>query len=613
MKDQTRIAEMNIIQKTLFPPLGFPENLYLRRRSRKYTESVMSTLDDQGSEGLDLARKDVLSTDTFFGSFYTAYWRQFTSVREISLSLMFTGAGRVRVFEDAGKGPVNRVRKKIKSDGSEPVLIPLPFTGQMPGPFDGPSRESRVFVEFEATQSSRLTALDFVTEQVPDSDVSLSIGLCTFNQETYFARTLASVAGLAARLEGLKQVYIINQGTPFRSEAIHKLLAEPKMSLVEQRNLGGCGGFTRSILEAQEAAAPAKYHLLMDDDIVLDERMIERSLRFLSFADKDIVLGGGMLDSFVPTRMYEGGAFLHSDNTIVPYCHNVDMADSGQLFHFNKVAKTDYNAWWYCILPLEQTRDIGMPAPIFIRGDDFEYGQRLARKGIPTVTLPGIGVWHEPFYAKPMGWQAYYDLRNRLIFGATYPEKVAPMSTLRMINMLVTPILTHQYVIAALRMKAVTDFLNGPDALFAKDAETIHGEVAAINKQLAPETLSNDIWDSKPGAGYLPEPEGTRAIAVQYLKNILSALFLPYKRNPQVLLDVAAHPRNTRNRPYVLTNGPRSYHLLLKPVRRLAGSQLATATALLWRYRRALKPASDTWLKDIHKYRKAEYWKDIFR
>jgi len=202
---------MNIIQKTLFPPVGFPEDLYLRCRSAEHMTSVVPTLDDQGNEGLDLARKDILSTDTFFGSLYWDYWRQFTSVRQIALSLKVTGAGKLRVLEDTGKGIVLVMRQKVRSDGTEPVLIPLPFTGLTSGPFDSTARGSRIFVEFEATESSRLSALDFVTEQVPDADTSLSIGLCTFNQETYFARTLASIASLAARLEGLKQVYIINQ------------------------------------------------------------------------------------------------------------------------------------------------------------------------------------------------------------------------------------------------------------------------------------------------------------------------------------------------------------------------------------------------------------------
>ena len=604
---------MNILQKTLFPAPGFPENLYLRISNPKFLRQVVPVTPAQGAAYLELARKEVLSTDTFFGSFYAAYWRKLTAIRSLSLSVTFTGAGSIRVFEDTGRGVVLLSTLKAVSDGTTPVILPLSTGGLTPSLFDEAAQPSRIFAEFEASKASQVMALDFVTDQPTAAEVSLSIGLCTFNQEVYFARTLEKIAALAARNPAVQQVYVVNQGKPFQSEAITTLLEAPKLTLVAQRNLGGCGGFTRSILEAQEAAKPASHHLLMDDDIVLDERLIERSIRFLSFADQDIVLGGGMLDAMEPQRMYEAGAFLEADNTIVPYCHNVDMADPAQLHHFNTVVKTDYNAWWFCILPLEQTRDIGLPPPVFIRGDDFEYGQRLARKGVPTITLPGIGVWHEPFYAKPMGWQAYYDLRNRLIFGATYPEKVRPLSMLRMVNMLVTPVLTHQYMIAALRMKAVEDFLNGPDPLFAKDAETLHGEVSAIGKALAPEKLDQSTWKPKPGAEFLPEQLSTGAITRQYLKSILSLFFLPFKTRPKVFLDVAAHPRNTRNQAYVLTNGPRSFHILLKPMRGLAIRQIFAATALLFRYRRTLAKASDIWLKSIPEYRKTAYWKDVFK
>ena len=59
---------------------------------------------------------------------------------------------------------------------------------------------------------------------------------------------------------------------------------------------------------------------------------------------------------------------------------------------------------------------------MFIRGDDMEYGARLASRGVPTVSLPPVAVWHEPFYAKPPGWQLHYDLRNRLTFAAATPR-----------------------------------------------------------------------------------------------------------------------------------------------------------------------------------------------
>ena len=43
---------------------------------------------------------------------------------------------------------------------------------------------------------------------------------------------------------------------------------------------------------------------------------------------------------------------------------------------------------------------VGLPLPVFIRGDDVEYGLRLYMRGVDTIVMPGIAVWHEPFYLK---------------------------------------------------------------------------------------------------------------------------------------------------------------------------------------------------------------------
>jgi hypothetical protein len=44
----------------------------------------------------------------------------------------------------------------------------------------------------------------------------------------------------------------------------------------------------------------------------------------------------------------------------------------------------------------------------------MEYGARLARNGLQTIPVPGIAVWHEPFYLKLGTWHYYFEVRNRL-------------------------------------------------------------------------------------------------------------------------------------------------------------------------------------------------------
>jgi galactofuranosylgalactofuranosylrhamnosyl-N-acetylglucosaminyl-diphospho-decaprenol beta-1,5/1,6-galactofuranosyltransferase len=56
---------------------------------------------------------------------------------------------------------------------------------------------------------------------------------------------------------------------------------------------------------------------------------------------------------------------------------------------------------------------------MFIKWDDAEFGLRARAAGYPTVTLPGVAVWHVPWTEKDdtLDWQAYFHERNRLVSG----------------------------------------------------------------------------------------------------------------------------------------------------------------------------------------------------
>lgn len=599
---------MHLLQSTLLPAPDLPASLYLRITDTARRTPVQVARSGDGTLGVRLLAGQILSTDSFYGSFYRAYWQAHAEISEVAVEIELRGQATLRVMEDGDGGLVQIARHRLDAPTRSRFLVALPPAAGDARLFGGEHR-SRLFVELTALRPTEVAAIEFVTETPPRRRATLSIGLCTFNQETYLARTLSGVARLTEETAAIRAVHVVNQGAPFASAAIRALLAGPKMHLVEQRNLGGAGGFTRTLAEALAAPAPASHHLMMDDDIVLDPRMITRALRFLDHATGDIALGAGMLDLLHPTMMYEAGAFLRADNIIVPYCHNVDLADPGQLWHFNTPVRTDYNAWWFCILPLERCRAVGLPAPVFIRGDDFEYGQRLAREGVRTVTLPGIAVHHEPFYAKPQGWQAYYDLRNRLIFAASYPERVRQLSLAHVIGLVTDAILTHQYATAELRMRAVADFLAGPEAVFGRDPEALHGEIMALNRAHAPERLEGAAWKAEPEAPGRPRPVGMRSLAMAQFASLLRTGFGPLDRDGRaVLLDVHAHPANTAGRAYVLTNGPRSFHLRLVPSRGRMWRLMLRTARLALAYRRGRVAASRAFAAAAPACQTAEDW-----
>ena len=602
---------MHILQSTLIGGDPVTERMYLRLDNEDAIPLPCVDPSDDPVLAVRMRKGNTLSTDTFFGSFYRAYWQEYTGVKDISVAVDIKGEAWVHIYEDTGAGVRVVHRELLRPRWREQYLLKLPMLALNQSAF-ADSSKSRVFVVVEALGPTEVHRIDFVTETPPVREARLSIGLCTFNQEKYIAETLGRVVHLLEREESIARVSVVNQGNPFESDVIRDLLRHPRIELIEQRNLGGCGGFTRSLDEAL-VADETTHHLMMDDDIVLDARMIARARRFLDFTDTDIALGAGMLDAMRPTVMYEAGAHLSDDNKIQAYCHNVDMSDPGQLHHFNKPVDTDYNAWWFCVIPLDRARALELPAPVFIRGDDFEYGQRLARDGVPTVTLPGIAVWHEPFYAKPTGWQGYYDLRNRLIFGATYSDRVRQLSLAHVTGLITTAILTHDYMMAELRLKAVEDFLMGPEALFAQDTEALHKSVMALAKAHAPEKLEGKGWKTRDLQQGRPASTVMRELIAQQALSMLKTGLLPLKTNQRpVYMDADAHPRNTVGRSYVLTNGPRSYHLGFTPDRGRMWALMRRTVALMLLYRRTKAAVSADWADKIARYRKADWWSHVY-
>ncbi len=597
-----------VIQSVLTPLGGIPADLYLRSSTGPAERFVQAP---GTATRIRLHPGEVVSTDTFFGSFYHQYWLAHTVLDEFTIRVEHHGQCIIRVVQDVGRGVELLAETTVSSDEKDPrrhvTEVPL-YRNPLPGAVE--ERSSRIFVEVEAIDKCTVFAIDYTCDVPPPSMPALSVGLCTFNREALLTKTLEQLVAFADEHEFLVGVHVVNQGEPFTSAAIQPLLQHPRVHAVDQRNLGGAGGFTRSIVEAETAPHLATHHLLMDDDVFIDVRFLLRALRFIAYSRRDIAVGAGMFDSLHPRIMFEAGAFVDTTNSLQPYCHNVNLADSNELWHFNRPVDTDYNAWWFCILPLERCRKIGLPNPIFIRGDDFEYGQRLASDDVRTVTLPGIAVWHEPFHAKPPGWQDYYDLRNRLIFGATHPGTVTQLSRAHVLGTITTAVLTHQYALARLRLKAVKDFLGGPDAMFGHDPADLHQEIMNVASDRAPDRLGQNDVRRTPLREGKPMPETMGPLIGWQVLALLRAGLGPIRRKrPPLVMDVFANPRTVAGRDYVMTNGARTFHLRFRASKPQLWALMWQTLVLGIRYGRRV---DRDWHARISRFQQPEFWSSVF-
>ena len=572
------------------------EELYIRR--------VIGHSEADG-ENLNLDKNSKLSFNTFFNSFYESYWARIGSISDLFVEIEFSGSVVVEVFRDSQHGVARLFGNRITAESRRKFRL------RVEALTIDPTRLGRLFVDISATIDSVVYALRFVTRSEPRQRIRLTLGICTFNREKFLHRNLTSLVAEPSLHPTIHRIIVVNQGRPFVIKELATLCEHSsKVHLIEQRNLGGSGGFTRTIFEAIELGE-ATHHVLMDDDAVIDARVLATLVHVLEHAREGITIGGPMLDLLRPSILYENGARVNSDTSIELNLHSIDMRDVRALSLLNRPPRTDYNAWWLFAFAMKDIDKVGLPLPVFLHFDDVEYGVRFQERGISTVCLPGIAVWHEPFYAKVVHWQKYYDYRNRLLLAAAYPNRLRLFRpTMELLWWLLEAAATHNYLKTTLMAKAVRDFLQGP-SLFQKDAETLHEELMSIARSQPIPTIEEDNAPSLVTATRRM-PSSDFGIACLLLYRIFTILLFAKPADSRTLLDGDVDIANVGVSSYVETNGIRSYHQCFTPNRALLLKTVSLSLKTWIAYILGRKKAATAWSKTFPELQSVAYWQSVF-
>ncbi|MEC7762347.1 MAG: glycosyltransferase [Pseudomonadota bacterium] len=544
---------------------------------------------------------DVFDFDSYFNAFFPDVWRKHTKIGRVGLSLVTDGAVRVVL---SAHGDETRMLSEMRVDGAETIwLDDLPATG-------------RVTFRIEAEGAATLSDAVWVTDAEPLATPTLSVGLCTFNREEQFAVTLAALAQLQESNPAILHIWVANQGKTFTNPTIAEIEARDTVSILEQTNLGGCGGFTRTMVEATSGETRATHHLLMDDDIILDPRVVNRALGFLAYVEGELAVGGQMIDLDDPIILRELGAKLDPERFVHSIGENSDLTTQEGLAQFHETPRIDYNAWWFCVIPTKTIERLGLPTPIFIRGDDIEYGCRMAANGVETICLPGVAVWHESFHHKTSDWLTYYDMRNRLFVASLYPQLVWRPAPYYLLGFVIVFMFQNRYRAADMNILAIQDVLAGLDSALGSDSESRHmALMASLNKlapyvELAPDELPETV-------------EGTLApldtsipsmvwLSVRdFVHSHFNALLRPFRkprRFPYVPM-----PNNVRARDYVAPKTPEAERFVLYKARPLRLWSVMTRT--LWvcaRYGMTPRSYFDELASALEANRSRAHWQELF-
>lgn len=168
----------------------------------------------------------------------------------------------------------------------------------------------------------------------------------------------------------------------------------------------------------------------MDDDIVLDCRVLERTKILLSLLKPEFyqsMLGGALLSLECKNIQVENGGFYDKCKHINYGNLNLNVIES--IILNNSKCNVNHNGWFYCCIPTSFINERNLPLPIFIHYDDIEYG---LRDKFEFLLMNGICVWHPSTIGKDPLWMHYYNTRNQMIMDSGISLNMSLLSILKM-------------------------------------------------------------------------------------------------------------------------------------------------------------------------------------
>lgn len=464
---------MIVLQHIIFPKPGIctDEPLYFRRNFRAFYA--------WSDNFISLDRDGIVEFDTYFNGISAEKIFKYTSVKRIYVKLRLSGVFRVTLMRKEKFGPE----------------ILTEFISETVVSSEGQIRDFLLAFECKNTAGMycfKVLSLEdrgryFGGEYCADVDedkirkVKIGVDICTFMREKFVEKNVKSLTDAflkndSSPMYGDLEIFISDN-----AQTLPESMNTEFVHVFKNKNVGGAGGFTRSLIEMIKGGNPRKitHALIMDDDIVLEPEAVYKTYALLSVLKEEYrhaFVGGAMFRLDRQNIQIESGA-MWNGGAIISRKHGLDLRSLDACL-YNEVEETvDYNAWWYSVVPIENVREDNLPLPIFIRGDDAEYGLRNTKK---LILMNGICVWHEPFENKYSSSMFYYIFRNRLIDNSIRKVNYTKKQLLKELKEHVyNELFCLRYKNVDLLLRGIEDYFRGIDWFKRQDGELLHKKIMA--------------------------------------------------------------------------------------------------------------------------------------
>lgn len=469
------MTAVSLLSRIILPRPGEPldvRKLYLEESTTNARRAHATS-----RTSLQIGGESEVSFATYFNAFPASYWRRWSICPAVVLRVELTGTGRVDLYRTKATGARIFIEgREFAGSDEAPAVLEVEVGLQ---PF-----EDGGWIWFDITTDTKVTLLNggwYAPLPAPGT-ANIAVGIPTFNRPADCVNALRELTVDPLVDEVIGAVIVPDQGArkardhPDFPAAAQRLGA--RLSIHDQPNLGGSGGYSRVMYEALKNT-DCQQILFMDDDIRIEPDSILRVLAMSRFAKTPMLVGGQMLNLQEPSHLHIMGEVVDRSNFMwtaaahAEYDHDFaeyplnDSEDKSKLLH--RRIDVDYNGWWTCMIPRQVAEELGQPLPLFIKWDDADYGLRAAEHGYPTVTLPGAAIWHMAWSDKDdaIDWQAYFHLRNRLVVAAMHWDGDVSGLVRSHLKATLKHLACLEYSTVEIQNRAIDDFLAGPEHIFS--------------------------------------------------------------------------------------------------------------------------------------------------
>ncbi len=448
-----------------------------------FSKGIIEITNDESivaSEGSEI------NFNSYFNSFSVAKWKKYTNINDLFINIKFKGKAEITVFSNKllyGAVSSNVVYKRVvDNDVLKAISIPIDLESNAVSYAFSIKVLSDEFIFYGGCYSS--------STQINQRDIRIAIIFTTYNRERYIRDNLNNIN----KLNGCNiHTYVVDNASSLPRDF------GKDISIIQNINSGGAGGFTRGMLASIDDNSLYKYThcLLMDDDAYVDSHVLKRLIIFLSLVKTeyvDTVVAGAMLRKDISYYQVEAGATWNG-GLIISNGHDVDLRDSRNVLINSMEKESDYAAWWFCAIPFSHITSDNLAIPIFVFNDDVDFG---IRNNLHIITLNGLCVWHDAFESKKNAMRCYYESRNKMIVNSCNDIEVSKSTVIKTLKSTIkNSIYLYQYQNAEAILEGIRDYLKGPSWLCSIRPDEYNKKILSRNIQLIdmdPLTLDYDWY-----------------------------------------------------------------------------------------------------------------------